>query len=280
MKEYLNYDEYVPFAPSNTNETVRINHETDDCSGSSKSIAIWRNEDDSIAAYCHRCGKSGRYSEAYASVSRAKRKTQRGSQDNGLASKGIRTNYKAKLPRDASTDVRQWEVKARVWQTSRNISAEECVKFGIVYSKYTNSIYMPVYSSSELAGYVRKPFDDGYPKYIEKWNDKENALWINELDDSDTIVLTEDIPSAIVVGRYANTIALLGVELTAHQMAYLTKYNKFIIWLDNDNPTVKMKQLRIYNKLSLFGEAKVIHSDCDPKNLSEDEIKEVIYETK
>jgi hypothetical protein len=276
MKSYLRHDEFVQYAPSNTGQTVRINHESDDCSGSSKSIAIWRNEDDSIAAYCHRCGKSGRYSEAYATVAATKAKRRGGGAFNGGNAQGIRTSYKAKLPRDSSTDVRRWSPEARVWCKNRNILDKECIKFGIVYSDYTNSVYMPVYSDTELAGYVRKPFDEGYPKYIAKWNDKENALWINEVEDCDYTVLTEDIPSAIVVGRQANTIALLGVELTSHQMAYLTKYNKFVVWLDNDNPTVKMKQLKIKNKLSLFGDVKVIHSEYDPKNYSEDEIQEML----
>jgi hypothetical protein len=37
-----------------------------------------------------------------------------------------------------------------------------------------------------------------------------------------------------------------------------------------------MKQLKIKNKLSLFGDVKVIHSEYDPKNYSEDEIQEML----
>ena len=268
MSRYLRYDEFMPFAPSNIGEQIRINHDSDDCSGSSKSMVVRREEDGRIVAYCHRCSKRGSYSEAYSKVK------QRARESREPSSTVKRTGYR--IPRDATSDVSQWGIKARVWAHTRGINNTEIQRFGIVWSEYTNSLYMPIYTDTTLAGYVSKPFTEGMPKYITRWNDKENALWINEIDDGDTIVLTEDIPSAIVVGRYINTIALTGVNITTHQLAYLSKYKNFIVWLDNDNRQVKMKQLAARNKLSLFGNVRVIHTDRDPKNLSEQEIKDVL----
>ena len=272
--KYLQYNEYVPHAPDTVGRTVRLPHETDECTGSSKSLAVWRTEDDVIHGYCHRCSKRGSYRKAFSTALSSK--SRENGKGDGVSSHPV-TNNKT-IPKDSTGDVYEWAIKARVWATSRGITAEEVKRYGIVYSKYTNSIYLPIYSDENLAGYVCKPFNEGMPKYITRWNDRENALWINEIDDSKPIVLTEDILSAIVVGRYINTIALVGVNITTHQLAYLSKFDRFIIWLDNDNPQVKMKQLQARNKLSLFGDVRVIHTDRDPKYLSEAEIKEVLNE--
>jgi hypothetical protein len=86
-----------------------------------------------------------------------------------------------------------------------------------------------------------------------------------------SIVIVEDMFSAIKVGRHLPTIALLGAELKG--MSFLTRFDNYLIWLDNDNATVKVKQAKIKQRLDLFGECVIIKSPNDPKDYTDEEIK-------
>jgi hypothetical protein len=46
-----------------------------------------------------------------------------------------------------------------------------------------------------------------------------------------------------------------------------------LIWLDNDNATVKIHQAKIKQRLDLFGECVIIKSPKNPKAYTDEEIK-------
>jgi hypothetical protein len=90
------------------------------------------------------------------------------------------------------------------------------------------------------------------------------------------IVICEDLLSAMRANEVLSSFALLGTNLTDFMLAELRPYHKFYIWLDNDNTQVKKEQLKIYNKLSLHGEAFLIKVDREPKECSLSELMAVI----
>jgi len=93
------------------------------------------------------------------------------------------------------------------------------------------------------------------------------------------VLIVEDSLSALKASKVLSTFALLGTELstTMKQELIATGYQKFFLWLDNDNTVVKMKQLKIANELSLFGEVKLITLEREPKECSEVEITGILY---
>ena len=98
---------------------------------------------------------------------------------------------------------------------------------------------------------------------------------VSHFPDRRDVVLTEDILSAVKVGRVTNAVALLGVAAKPCVVSQLIKrYDTFTIWLDDDNRQVKKAQRVLRNTFAQVGEARIITGmGRDPKECSMDEIK-------
>jgi DNA primase len=133
-----------------------------------------------------------------------------------------------------------------------------------------------VHRGGVLVGYQVRCLDDtkGGPKYITvtqptRW--KEHYFISDASARGGTVVIVEDMFSAIKVGRHLPAIALLGTELK--DMLALTMFDKYLIWLDNDKATVKVKQAKIKRRLDLLGECAIIKTPLDPKDYTDEEIR-------
>jgi hypothetical protein len=95
---------------------------------------------------------------------------------------------------------------------------------------------------------------------------------------STKLVIVEDILSAIRVSKFHSSIAILSSGMPDDLYAIIGKsnYTDFVIFLDNDNAQVKKNQLKIAQKLSLLGNVRVIKSDKDPKEMSDNELKDIL----
>jgi DNA primase len=91
-------------------------------------------------------------------------------------------------------------------------------------------------------------------------------------------VLVEDALSAITVGRQYYAVALMGTHLTDHVLQHITEYHdKFVVWLDMDNPEVISNAKKIRKRLTLFGQCGMIeYTGKDPKDCSDEEIRDLI----
>lgn len=88
-------------------------------------------------------------------------------------------------------------------------------------------------------------------------------------------VVTEDILSAIRVGRVAHAVAILGTEMTSEKVAALIKAangREIIIWTDSD--LAGRKGLRLFaRRLSLLAIPwKPLRSTLDPKCFTDAQI--------
>jgi len=90
-------------------------------------------------------------------------------------------------------------------------------------------------------------------------------------------VLTEDAISAIKCGRCLPAYALTGTYLTDDELFWIVSgYEEYVIFLDDDNADVRRQELILKNRLDVFGKARIIHTDKDPKEYTDQELKEIL----
>ena len=88
-----------------------------------------------------------------------------------------------------------------------------------------------------------------------------------------------EVQGEIGVERLCNgdSIAIFGVhpKPSIVQRILMGDYDKAYIFLDGDNPTVRMKAREIPKRLP-FIKCEIIETGCDPKHLSKEQIEELI----
>jgi hypothetical protein len=85
--------------------------------------------------------------------------------------------------------------------------------------------------------------------------------------------------SAIAVAEAGfPSYALLGTHLTSKGLGFIVdNYDKYLIWLDNDNPDVVRKARALYRRLQMFGDCGMIeYQGGDPKDHTQAQIKEIV----
>lgn len=154
---------------------------------------------------------------------------------------------------------------------ARGFKPSEWKDFLYDYS-WDRRIY-PVYSGKELVFYEARSLDQ-QPKAIQKGQKPLHVLGSGK-----RLVMVEDVLSAIKVARFERALPLWGSSLIKDWIPYLIGQKcPIIVWLDAD----KLKTAyNIANTLSLVGiETSVIHTDKDPKDLTDAEIMEKLCVSK
>lgn len=225
-----------------------------------------------ITGKCHHCGMSGSYRERNFRKAKASNSTKISS------SNDRRTNRDYKIPRDGIRETGHWPREGRIWLYQYGITEQEIQDYGILYSDSCHRLILPVFLSDTLLGYqTRKIFqwDEG-PKYLTYRN--TNNFWFksNSLG-SGTVVVCEDIISAIKCGRYLDSVALLGSTASDELVLHLSIYKKVLIFMDDDNADIKSKQLKLKKKLELYTEVDIITGvGKDPKECTDRELMNIL----
>ena len=287
-RNYLDKDEFVPFAPKNIGEEVHVHH----CKlgKNNDRLYIRRNEDGSIMAYCHHCGMRG--------ISKLDG-VRHISNFRSSKSEDVRQGYNKtlKLPSDLETDFDKWPKKAQMWPLQYGITKEEIHVNHMGYSEYFGRVVLPSFDEkgvlseyqtrkiNGLNGTASFQRDTKYDTYIKQGSTPLQRVfnprftWADPYINPNILCIVEDNLSAIKCNRYTPTIALHGTSLDMKSIIKLSKqYTDFIIFLDNDNPQVKKSQSKLKRKLELVckGNVKIVYSDKDPKELSNKELKEIL----
>ena len=264
----LNRDEWLHLAPSHTG-SVRVNHDSPMCSGNSKSMKIERKHDGTLLAHCYRCGESGSVRQALARY--------KSSQAGPHAASASAPATPSSLPRDGSGTLREWPGAARVWLTRYGITQAEVTLHSLVYSPSWQRVCLPVFDDDDklLSYQARRVFShDPRPKYLSVGG-YNNKLIVN--NKSNTIVIVEDIVSAIKCSRFVNAVALNGTMLSPVTIERIKSNQCYLVFMDDDNRQVKMKQLSIKSRLDMYGNTKIIRGiGRDPKELSTLELEEIL----
>ncbi len=282
---WLQQKEYVPYAPEDIG-TINKHHCKD--GKDNDKLFITRCKDGyTILAYCHHCGKRGRFDTLKHSTIQQIKSIVKINKHSSKGSKGFRHSSSYRLPADYQQDYTAWGRGAYVWLKRYGITDEEISRNRIGYSETYGRVVLPMFGKEGLDFMVMRrvnSLDTDSPKYL-TYTNVEHTVYIPQRlctpagVITNSVVLTEDVLSAIKVARYVPSVALLGTSINIGALEYLVgSYNNVIIFMDDDNLTVRKKQLDIKNRLGPFMDSvRIVHSNgIDPKEMGDEELKDIL----
>ena len=165
--------------------------------------------------------------------------------------------------------------KALDWLAKYHLTKEELSVIKPLYSYEKDLLVFPIYDDQgELLMWQGRYFGDNtnHPKYLTYG--AKNVLHIVGVE-SDTIVVTEDLVSAVRVGSVINAMPLWGSSMPLESIIRLSKRFKYLsIWLDNNKAKESLKT-RIKASPYFDGVLSIV-TELDPKCYSVEQIKEIL----
>lgn len=166
------------------------------------------------------------------------------------------------------------------WLYKYGIEDEEIKSFGIAYSERYKRLILPVFNDTKLVYWqgrnLFKATKDN-PKYLNIRQSGAKNVFFKRCCErhsdifSNTLVVVEDIISAIKVGRYFNSLALLGSYFPIDILNEFKDYDTIIIYLDSDKWKTSIKAAKHFNQIT--GKRFIVrYHEHDPKELSDEEI--------
>ena len=222
------------------------------------------------SAYCFRCGKVGFEGHGYSNLARLAEIQALNSQAQEVQSH--------ELPSDFTRDIPNQQAS---WLFKAGISVHRATSCGIGWSDTLQRIVIPVFDSTGDLRYwqARAVMAGQTPKYTNPPVSKTDLLyWVhppNEQEGKRRVVVTEDILSAIRIGKHVTAASILGTKTSDSQAAQLSEYARVDYWLDPDDAGHRGAQAGT-RKLALVTDTGTLTSDVDPKNLSDREIRNVL----
>ena len=167
----------------------------------------------------------------------------------------------------------------RMWLFQQyNIPLSKTRAEGVGYDRQYNRLVFPVYDSAgNCYGHQTKKMpnsQDNYPKCVTYFERKTTKLHYPRANswaaDIDTVVLVEDILSAIRVSQYVPAVALLGTHLTQSMVNELSFiWDRAIIALDPDATDKALKMATKFGAFFYKG-ITVRPMQTDPKDVEKD----------
>ena len=181
------------------------------------------------------------------------------------------------LPEDFTNDI---PVRGRIWLHKCGLLVSEWEKYNIGFSPRLQRVILPVYDKNKnLIWYQCRAIHIGQqPKYIQPSANRNNVAFYSSFEDSKRIVLTEDIMSAIIVGRVAKACSLLGTKLPDGISSDIINYDLVTTWLDSDRAGTT-GAYNIKKKLSCVTSVNNICTKDDPKLQLGARVKDIISQT-
>ena len=231
----LNPDDYVPYAPEGPGTiSMAHQHNCDNGTDHKPRLAITRESDGVIKAFCHNCQSAGvwRPEEYVRSVSAI---LEPDDPDDPIT-----------LPKDAVSDTSKWPNDVLAELFKYDITYEEIEKAELCYSPSLSRLIIPIYNKNHdlMRWEGRGFFKATNPKYIKQRvpgaTDLFRAVMLEDsIANESVVVITEDYVSAIRVARHLPAVALGGVALPEEELIKLSEeYDHVIVALDDDNPQV------------------------------------------
>lgn len=251
-------------------ENLPVGHKArvncDECGNSNNSVTI-NHHFDKFTYYCYACGHTEIRSKGKLTLAELTRLKELNEQASTFRDTEI------VLPSDFTTDI---PLVGRLWLYSGGISPSTWKRYGIGYSNSLKRVVMPVYNSDgRLIWYQCRAVEKGQsPKYIQPSADKSKVVFKGKNDDKSyrTVVVVEDIMSAIRVSKFINCTSILGTKLSTWHINFLSKYSRVITWLDSDRAG-QTGAYQVRKSLSLVTEVGNIVTELDPKKLTDEQIR-------
>lgn len=178
------------------------------------------------------------------------------------------------FPRDFTFNIPEVHKK---WYSKHDLTDDDC-PFG--WSDAYQRIIIPFFSEEEDFWIGRSVHPNQDKKYHCPAGQKYYPYMYNSRVEYDRLVLTEDVLSAIKVGKSEplHAWALLGT-FKPKVLEYIKQLspNKIIIWLDGDKAGI-LGARKLFNDLSLKYDCRIIQTEKDPKCYSIAEVRELLNE--
>ena len=161
---------------------------------------------------------------------------------------------------------------AQRWLLGGGFDSTLCSKYGVVWSDRSDALFLPVLRNGETAGYAMRKLS---PKTYRSLTADFPRFFGWMKDNTTNVVLVEDVLSCYRVHEAGfDSIALMGTEIKDSVIDAVRegRYGAAVIFLDADNPTVRMKARRIAKRLP-FVHTRVLETGKDPKRHTEEELK-------
>lgn len=251
-------------------EQVRINHEQCPAGEDTRQrLFVKRKQDDAVLAYCHNCGGWGifgsKVTRCIADLIQQKEKAEMDSVTGALV-----------LPPNCSRNHKLWPGHALAWLYKYGITDKEIEDNEIAYSADWRRVVLPVYEDGKLVYWqARAILPDQDPKYVSAKSHPKAMFHYHSNHGIGALAITEDILSAIKLGRHCDTIALLGTSPDIDGLtSRLENYKKVVIALDPDFAGVS-KALELERRLSLVFSGTVMCPTLSkqPKEMSNAELE-------
>lgn len=171
----------------------------------------------------------------------------------------------------------QLKAKAQIWLDSYQITDLEIKRYGIYWTR--DRLVFPVYQYGSPIYWQARGFNADKSKWINQKLVGRNQIYFypTPRPTTDTVVLVEDMISAIKVNRVVDTIGLLGSYIGDDLIINLAKqYRRVVIWLDADKGEYSLAKVIRYRSFGLSVDR--IFTPVDPKNYTEQTIKQFIKE--
>lgn len=139
-------------------------------------------------------------------------------------------------------------------------------------------VVIPIYDGDNLTGVqCRAVFEGQVPKYMNRKGNSKGAFWAHTAL-YDTVVITEDILSAIKVGRLCGACSTLGTVLHDSIIAEHLLDKRVLVWYDGDEAGRK-GSAKAMKALAMMGVTCVeIQTEDDPKEYNLNEMRDIINE--
>lgn len=202
----------------------------------------------------------------------------------GFTHKGQTTKEQEKklvyLPPDCDVD---YPLRCITWMEKYGLSVNDLLFHNALWSEGMQRLIFPLYSNSEIIAWQGRSFSLGTAalthKKIPKWfgEGKLDEIF-NVLGKGKTVVLVEDIISAIKVSKFTTCIPLYGSEVSRKRFERLNmlfgRDTKVLIWLDPDK---RKESIKFVKRGQLWGlDCHSVITDQDPKECSYEEIEEIV----
>jgi DNA primase len=164
--------------------------------------------------------------------------------------------------------------EAILWVLEAGLTPERAETiYGMKYDPVMRRVCIPI-----EGGFLARAVFNERPKYIKCGASKTEMYKLINTDGP--IVMVEDILSAIAVNRAGfNSVSILGTAITVSVAAELGKHPFVISWTDGDKAG-DMAWVNLRKKMGLYDtKLKRIRTDKDPKNFTQQEIKDLIWKT-
>jgi len=182
------------------------------------------------------------------------------------------TNPKERLTWEGTTHELPPKVAEEV-QTLWGISAPESWYWT---TDYGGRVAMSVRSAADVhTGWVLRALGPARTKVLSFIEEGLGLSWYRTHADGPTYIV-EDIPSAIRVSSYANSVALLGTRITIERANEIVDFGTMpiIIALDQDATDEALRYVTRFALLLNNPRALLLKKDC--KNMTEKEVKEAL----